>query len=132
MPSDVSVTIRLGRHPRPEAESASPGLMLGRSSTSSPGFGAVVAVVGLPGVSVGVVDVDDGGGVVVVGAGVVVFGVAGVVVVPGRAGGVVTGGGGVVVTGGGGVVVGVVVVTPVTTNVPLAVCGWLEQVAVTV
>ncbi|MDX3191433.1 hypothetical protein PV458_23740 [Streptomyces sp. MN03-5084-2B] len=50
--------------------------------------------------------------------------------VPGRAGGVVTGGGGVVVVGVGGVGVGVA--TPVTTKVPLAVSGWLVQVAVTV
>ncbi|WP_205624082.1 hypothetical protein [Amycolatopsis vancoresmycina] len=79
--------------------------MLGRSSTSSPGFGAVLDVVGTPGVA-GVVVV--GGALVVVG-GVVVDGVAGVVVVPGRVGRVVTGGGGVVVVGGGGVVVGVAV-----------------------
>ncbi|MGW4063895.1 hypothetical protein ACWEGE_36800 [Amycolatopsis sp. NPDC004747] len=129
----MRVTIRLGWQPLPDAESASPGLTLGRSSTSSPGFGAVADVVGLPGVSGGVVVVDGGGVLVgVVGVvGVVVFGVAGVVVVPGRVGRVVTGGGGVVVTGGGGVVVGVVVV-PVTTKVPLADSGWLVQVAVTV
>ncbi|MDS0132088.1 hypothetical protein H5970_02085 [Amycolatopsis sp. CM201R] len=124
MPSDTRVTIRLGRQPFPDAESGSPALMLGRSSTSSPGFGAVLDVVGVPGVTGGVVV----GGVVVVVGGVVVAGVAGVVVVPGRVGRVVTGGGGVVVTGGGGVVV----VTPVTTKVPLAVCFWLVQVAVTV
>ncbi|MEU5266314.1 hypothetical protein [Amycolatopsis sp. NPDC021455] len=100
--------------------------MLGRSSTSSPGFGSVLDVVGVPGVTGVVV-----GGVLVVGGGVVVVGVDGVVVVPGRVGRVVTGGGGgVVVTGGGGgVVVGV---TPVTTKVPLAVSFWLVQVAVTV
>jgi hypothetical protein len=87
----------------------SPGWTLGRSSTSSPGFGSVLVVAGgVPGV-VGVVDV---GGVVVVVGGVVV--VAGVVVgPPGLDGLVVTGGGvtGVVVTGGG-----VVVVVPVTVN----------------
>ncbi|GHG32615.1 hypothetical protein GCM10017567_60930 [Amycolatopsis bullii] len=110
VPSDTSVTIRPGRQPFPDAESASPGLMLGWSSTSSPGFGPVVDVVGVPGVAGGVVAVV--GGVLVVGAGVVVVGLAGVVVVPGRVGRVVTGGGGVVVTGGGGVVVGV----PVTVN----------------
>ncbi|MET8853139.1 hypothetical protein [Amycolatopsis sp. NPDC004625] len=81
-------------------------------------------VVGTPGVS-GVVVV---GGALEVVAGGVVAGVVGVVVVPGRVGRVVTGGGGVVVVGGGGVVVGV----PVTTKVPLAVCFWLVQVAVTV
>jgi hypothetical protein len=84
----------------------------------------LVVVGGVPGV-VGVVDV---GGVVVVVGGVVV--VAGVVVgPPGLDGRVVTGGGvtGVVVTGGG-----VVVVTPVTTNVPLAVSFWVVHVAVTV
>ncbi|WP_410606395.1 hypothetical protein [Amycolatopsis sp. lyj-109] len=106
MPSDISVTIRLGRQPCPDAESVSPGLMLGRSSTSSPGFGVVLDVVGVPGVT-GVVVV--GGGVLVVAGGVVVVGVAGVVVVPGRVDRVVTGGGGVVVVGGGGVVVGVAV-----------------------
>ncbi|MDQ7803766.1 hypothetical protein Q5425_08480 [Amycolatopsis sp. A133] len=123
MPSEVSVTIRLGRQPFPDAESVSPGLMLGRSSSSSPGFGAVLDVVGVPGGAVVV------GGVVVVDGGVVgvVVGAGGVVVVPGRVGRVVTGGGGVVVTGGGGVVV----TTPVTTKVPLAVCRWLVQVAVT-
>jgi hypothetical protein len=99
--------------------------MLGRSSTSSPGFGAVLDVVGVSGVAGGVV---VGGALVVVGG--VVVGVAGVVVVPGRVGRVVTGGGGVVVTGGGGVVVGVAVT--VTTKVPLAVWRWLVQVAVTV
>ncbi|QKV78696.1 hypothetical protein [Amycolatopsis sp. Hca4] len=122
MPSDINVTIRPGWQPFPEAESASPGLMLGRSSTRSPGLGVVLEVVGVAGV--------DGGGVLVVGGGVVVVGVAGVVMVPGRVGRVVTGGGVVVVTGGGGVVVGVV--TPVTTKVPLAVCFWLVQIAVTV
>jgi hypothetical protein len=96
--------------------------MLGRSSISSPGFGAVLDVVGAPGVAGG----DVVGGVLVV-VGGVVAGVAGVVVLPGRVGRVVTGGGGVVVAGGGGVVV----VTPVTTKVPLAVCRWLVQVAVT-
>ncbi|MEV5716204.1 hypothetical protein AB0L41_20090 [Amycolatopsis mediterranei] len=131
MPSDINVTMRLGRQPVPDAESGSPGLMLGRSSTRSPGFGAVLDVVGVPGVLVGVA------GVVVVGV-VLVVGVGGVGVivglpavgVPGRVGGVVTGGGGVVVVGGGGVGVGEV--APVTTKVPLAVSGWLEQVAVTV
>ncbi|WP_196425186.1 hypothetical protein [Amycolatopsis camponoti] len=119
------MTIRLGSQPFPDADSSSPGWTLGRSSTSSPGFGSVLLVVaGVPGV-VGVV--DDGGVVVVVGGVVVVVG--GVVVVPGRVGVVVAGGGvtGVVVTGGG-----VVVVTPVTTKVPLAVSFWLVQVAVTV
>src|SRR3954471_17993491 len=123
MPSEVRVTIRLGSQPFPDADSSSPGWTLGRSSTSSPGLGSVLVVVGAPGV-VGVV--DDGGVVVVVGGVVVVEG--GVVVVPGLVGRVVTGGGGVVVTGGGGVVV----VTPVTTKVPLAVCFWLVQVTVTV
>jgi hypothetical protein len=114
------VTIRLGWQPFPDADSSSPGWTLGRSSTSSPGFGSVLVVVGVPGV-VGVV--DDGGVVVVVGGVVVVEG--GVVVVPGLDGrGVTTGG---VVVGGGGVVV-----TPVTTKVPLAVSFWLVQVAVTV
>ncbi|WP_091320468.1 hypothetical protein [Amycolatopsis tolypomycina] len=112
----MSVTIRLGWQPFPDAESDSPGLMLGRSSTSSPGLGAVLDVVGTPGVLGGVV---LGGGVLVVVGGVVVVGVAGVVVAPGRVGRVVTGGGGVVVTGGGGVVVGV----PVTVNLLLAVSG---------
>jgi hypothetical protein len=118
------VTIRLGSQPFPDADSSSPGWTLGRSSTSSPGLGSVLVVVGVPGV-VGVVDV--GGVLVVVGGVVVVEG--GVVVMPGLLGRVVTGGGvtGVVVTGGG-----VVVVVPVTTKVPLAVCFWLVQVAVTV
>ncbi|MEU0797160.1 hypothetical protein ABZ342_44460 [Amycolatopsis sp. NPDC005961] len=98
------MTIRLGSQPFPDADSSSPGWTLGRSSTSSPGFGSVLVVVGVPGV-VGVVD-DDGGVVVVVGGVVVVVG--GVVVVPGRVGFEVTTGG-VVVVGGGGVVVGVVV-----------------------
>ncbi|MEV6627564.1 hypothetical protein AB0M83_47385 [Amycolatopsis sp. NPDC051106] len=118
------MTIRLGWQPFPDADSSSPGWTLGRSSTSSPGLGSVLVVVGVPGV-VGVV--DDGGVVVVVGGVVLVVG-GGVVVVPGLVGRVITGGGGVVVTGGGGVVV----VTPVTTKVPLAVSFWLVQVAVTV
>ncbi|MEU8637557.1 hypothetical protein AB0C38_35715 [Amycolatopsis sp. NPDC048633] len=115
------MTTRLGWQPFPDADSSSPGWTLGRSSTSSPGFGSVLVVAGVPGVA-GVV--DDGGVVVVVGGVVVVAG--GVVVVPGLVGRVVTTGG--VVVGGGGVVV----VTPVTTKVPLAVCFWLVQVAVTV
>ncbi|GLY34476.1 hypothetical protein Amsp01_005000 [Amycolatopsis sp. NBRC 101858] len=118
------MTIRLGSQPFPDADSSSPGWTLGRSSTSSPGLGSVLVVVGVPGV-VGVVDV---GGVLVVVGGVVVVVVGGVVVMLGLDGRVVTGGvTGVVVTGGG-----VVVVTPVTTKVPLAVCFWLVQVAVTV
>ncbi|RSM33971.1 hypothetical protein DMA12_48835, partial [Amycolatopsis balhimycina DSM 5908] len=64
-PSDVSVTIRPGTQPFPEAESGSPGLTLGRSSTSSPGFGSVLDVVGVPGVTGVVV-----GGVLVVVGGV--------------------------------------------------------------
>ncbi|WP_328449853.1 MULTISPECIES: hypothetical protein [unclassified Amycolatopsis] len=86
----------------------------------------LVVAGGVPGV-VGVVDV---GGVLVVVGGVVVVDGGVVVGPPGFDGRVVTGGGvtGVVVTGGGGVVV----VTPVTTNVPLAVSFWLVQVAVTV
>ncbi|OXM67665.1 hypothetical protein CF165_14730 [Amycolatopsis vastitatis] len=109
-PSDVSVTIRPGTQPLPEADSGSPGLTLGRSSTSSPGFGSVLDVVaGVPGVA-GVVVV---GGVLVVVGGVVV-GTDGVVGAPGLLGRVVTGGGGgVVVTGGGG---GVVVGVAVTVN----------------
>ncbi|MER6794115.1 hypothetical protein ABT262_19505, partial [Amycolatopsis mediterranei] len=69
MPSDINVTIRLGRQPVPDAESGSPGLMLGRSSTRSPGFGAVLDVVGVPGVLVGVAGVVVGGVVLVVGVG---------------------------------------------------------------
>ncbi|WIX84983.1 hypothetical protein [Amycolatopsis sp. DG1A-15b] len=110
MPSDTSVTIRLGWQPFPDAESVSPGLMLGRSRTRSPGFGVVLDVVEVPGVAVGVVGVVVGGALVVVGGVVVVVGLAGVVVVPGRVGGVVVAGrGGVVVAGGGDVGVGVAV-----------------------
>src|SRR5207248_7902007 len=79
-PSEVRVTVWPGAQPLPDADSASPGWMLGRSRTSSPSPGAVLLLLG--------VSVVDGAGVVgVVVAGVVVVGV----VVAGRVG-LVTGG----------------------------------------
>ncbi|WIY06327.1 hypothetical protein QRX60_21680 [Amycolatopsis mongoliensis] len=117
------MTIRPGWQPLPDADSSSPGWTLGRSSTSSPGFGSVLVVAGVP----GVVGVVAGGGVDVVVGGVVLVVGGGVVVMLGLLGRVVAGGG-VVVVGGGGVVVGVAV----TVNRLLAVSGCLVRALVQV